>query len=393
MNYLRTLALLTLMNLRSVPTRVGASIVIIVGIGGVVAVLVSLLAMAEGFEATLKDSGRDDRALILRSGSTSEINGNIPLDRYPILSEAIEIESLAETKLMAMETFIIVKLLGKHSGETKSITMRGVQTSSFDVRNETVIVKGRKPVQGKFELLAGVAANNEIRGLEIGGSIKIKGQRWLVVGHFSTDGSVYESELWVPERLLANLHNRGETFSSLLTTLKSADDFEMFRHRLENDRRLEVSVQRESTYFAKQSEGTSSLIKGIGTLLASIMSVGAVFAAFNTMHAAVISRRREIATLRALGFHRIPIVLTILTESMVLALIGGLLGAAWVYLVLNGYAVSTVNGTYSQVSFQFMVTPLLLIEGLQIALVLGLFGGAMPAIAAAKVSIVGGLRA
>lgn len=393
MSYIRTLFTLTLMNLRTIPSRGGSSIVIVVGIGGVVAVLVSLLSMAEGFDVTLKETGRDDRALILRSGSISEINGNIPLDQYPIIAEAPEVASQGGKKLAAMETFVTVKLPAKKNSALNSITMRGVSNISFAVRDEFTILKGKQITQGQYELLAGIGAHSQVEGLNVGSTINIRGVDWLIVGHFATNGSVYESELWVPERLLANLYNRGETFSSMLVMLTSTNALDTFRTRAENDRRLKVNVQRESTYFADQSAGTTNLIKGVGGLLAAIMSIGAVFAALNTMHSAVSNRRREIATLRALGFHRLPVVFTILTESMVLATIGGCIGALLVYFMFNGFAVSTVNGTYTQVSFRFMVTLELLLQGLKIALFLGILGGVLPAISAARESIVNGLRA
>lgn len=392
MNSLATLWTLTLMNLRALPTRVGSSMVIVIGIAGVVAVLVSLLALAEGFEATLRETGRTDRALILRSGSTSEINGNIPLMQFPIITEAPEIKVKDGKPLASMETFVTIKTKAGQSDELLSITMRGVDTNARMVRDEFRITQGRVATKDQYELMAGIGAASRADGLDVGKTIRLRGIEWKVVGLFTTNGSAYESELWVPERLLAGLYNRGDTFSSTLITLKSAEAFESFKNRLESDRRLNVSVQREVTYYESQSSGTTSLIRGVANLLVFIMSVGAIFAALNTMHASVETRRKDIATLRALGFHRVPVVTSVLAEAMLLAAAGGCLGAVLVYLVLNDLAVSTVGGSYAQVSFRFLVTPGLMAQGLQIALALGLVGGALPAIRAATRSIVDGLR-
>ena len=392
MNTFRIILAISWMNLKTIRNRLGASIVIIVGIGGVVAVLVSLLAMAKGFEETLKETGRPDRALVLRAGSNSEINGNVPLDQSPIISFLPGVNQIDGQPNTAMETFVTVKLPKKANGELSSIPMRGVGKGSYRVRQEFSIVRGRKLAAGKLELLAGVGATARLEGLEVGSLVNIRGTDWLIVGHFTTNGSAYESEIWVDERLLAELYNRGSTFSSMLVQLESSSDFDRFKTAVENDKRLTTRVVRESDYYSAQSQATTELITGVGLIIGTIMSIGAVFAALNTMYSAISTRTVEIATLKALGFEALPIFFTVLMEALILALIGGAFGGLCTFAMLNGYSVSTVGGTYTQVSFAFMVTGELLILGIGIALCLGLIGGLPPAFSAVRMSIVDGLK-
>lgn len=392
MNTTRIIIAISWMNIKTIGNRLGSSIVIVVGIGGVVAVLVSLLAMAQGFETTLKETGRSDRALVLRAGSNSEINGNVPLDQYPIIGLLPGVDQIDGSPNTSMETFVTVKLAEKGSGALSSLPMRGVGAGSFTVRPEITIVKGRRLETGKFELLAGIGAASRLEGFEVGHSINIRGTDWRVVGHFDAGGSAYESEIWVDERLLAELYNRGGTFSSMLVQLKTSADFERFQSEVESDKRLTVRVLRESDYYAAQSEGTTQLITGVGVLIGIIMSIGAVFSALNTMYSAISTRAVEIATLRALGFGALPVFSTVMVEALVLALIGGIIGGLLTYFVLNGYSVSTAGGTYTQVSFAFRVTPELLLVGVKVAVALGLIGGAIPAMSAIRSSIVDGLK-
>ncbi len=391
MGGLRTLILINQMNLQSLPARLGTSIVVVVGIAGVVAVLVSLLAMARGFETTLKETGKPDRVLVLRAGSNNEINGNMPIEHYPIMSYMKGIKRDGEKPLASLETFVTAKLPDQE-GELFSVTMRGIGERSFAVRPELEVIDGRRLEPGKFELMAGRNAAKKIRGLDVGGTIKIRGIEWRVVGQFTTGGSAYESELWADERLIAELNGRGNTFSSMLVRLESPADFDHFQDQLQKDPRLIASAYREKDYYGKQSENTSLMIRSVGILIGTIMSIGAIFAAFNTMFAAVSSRRIEIAMLKAMGFGKFPIATSVLLECMLLALVGGLIGGLITYVLFNGYTASTVGGSYTQVSFNFLVTNDILVTGIALAMFLGLIGGSIPAFRALNVPIVEGLK-
>ncbi len=379
-------------NLKNLPDRLGASLVVVVGIAGVVAVLVSLLAMAHGYEQTLGKTGKSSRALVLRAGSNSELNGGLLLDQFPIISNKMGIASDDGGPLSTMETYVTVKLNEIGTEERSSLPMRGISENSFRVRPEVQVSKGRKPVPGKFELIAGVSAAERLEGLTVGETISIRGTRWQVVGHFTADRGAYESEIWVDERLLAGLHNRGPTFSSVLVQLESELDFDLLVTQFRDDRRLNLHVIRESDYYSAQSSDTTQLIETVGVLIAAIMSIGAVFAALNTMYAAIAARTLEIATLKALGFKPLAIFVTVIVESLILCLLGGAIGSAFSYLFFNGYRVATAGGSFNKVSFDFMVTPELLLTGLVLAGTLGLVGGIIPAYGAVRMSIVEGLK-
>ncbi len=380
------------MNLANIRTRLGQSLVVVVGIGGVVAVLISLFAMAAGFNAAVTATGKTDRALILRAGSESEINGNIPLAEFAITSEKPGIKHMAGNPLITRETYVTARLPDKETEVLSSFPMRGVTAASFDVRDEVTLVKGVRPTEGKLELIAGIDVANRFPGFEVGNTIRIRGDDWQVTGHFESGGTSSESEVWVDERLLAAIHNRGNTFSSMLVTLESPDDLAAFSQAVADDKRLNLRVIRESDFYADQAGNTTGLISLTGLIVGSIMSIGAVFAALNTMYAAISMRVKEIATLKALGFSDFSIFFSVLLEAELLALAGGSLAGVFAYITLNGTSATSQSGTFTSLGFEFMVTPDLLITGVGIALALGFVGGAIPALSAIRMNLVDGLK-
>ena len=389
----------TRITLRSVPERLGASAVIVLGIGGVVAVVVSLMAMADGFERTLTTTGSDDRALVLRAGSTAEINGNIPLSNYDIVGRLPQVARDESGPVASRETFVTVDMPRRHEAvghpQTASLPMRGVNEASYRVRPEVRIVDGRLPESGKFELLAGRSVALRFAGFATGESVRIRGVEWRVVGLFSANGGAYESEVWVDERLLAQSWQRGETFSSMLVRLNASADFEQFQQALADERRLTVHAIRESDYYANQAQGTTTLIKTVGTLVAVIMSIGVVISALNTMFTALASRGTEIATYRALGYRRSAILGAVLVESTVLGLVGALAAMGCVLLFLGGTQLSTVAATSTaptQVIFDFKMSFDAISVGLMVAVALGLVGGLIPALKAVRLPVTQGLR-
>lgn len=390
----QTLTIL-LFNLRSIPSRLTQTLIIVVGIGGVVAVLVSLLSMARGFELTLKATGQDDRALVLRAGSTSEINGSLSIEQYEVIRDLAGVARSNSTKLAAMESFVTVNLPQRDNNADLSVPMRGVSAESFLVRPEIEIVAGRNIEFGKYELIAGASASNQILGIDLNSTVNIRGIDWTIVGVFSASGGALDSEIWVDQKLLAAAWKRGESFSSMLVQLTSQNQFQKFQQLVSSDKRLTAHAIRESVFYAEQSKNTTGLITGIGLLIAAIMSIGAVFAALNSMYAAVSSRAPEIATLRAIGFRPMPIVCSVLIESAFVGAIGALIGGLLVYYTLNGAGVSTAaatSSTFTQIAFKFMVTPTLLGAGVILAIGLGLIGGIFPALHAARRPIIEGLR-
>lgn len=386
----------TSLNLRTVPARLGTSLVIVVGIAGVVGVLVALLAMAEGFRATLASTGRADRAMVLRAGANDELASIFSVDTWNILRELPGIKKSADGRpLVIAERYILtdVRKRGENSGA--NVVVRGTTPDVLRVRPEARIVAGRMFEEGKREVIVGRGAIDQYQGLEIGNSVEVRDGDWPIVGIFETGGDVHESELWVD---VASLHSalRAPFYATVTAHLvdDSAATLQAFKDRITTDPRLNVGVLREPDYYASRSEQLEKFITWLGYSVAAIMAVGAVFGALNTMYAAVSTRAIEIATLRAIGFNAIPVVVSVLIESVLLSLAGALLGAGIAYIVFNGYTVSTLNfQTFSQVAFAFRVTPELLWQGVTWACVIGFFGGLFPAIRAARLPVAEALRA
>lgn len=390
MNTVNQIFAISLMNLKNLGSRRGASLVVVIGIAGVVAVLVALLAMAAGFESTLSSSGSAQRALILRAGSTSEMNGNISLEQTNIIMALPGIKKDKNTPVITQETYVSVNFEKSGSAETAYLTMRGISPESFQVRPEVEIISGRKVEFGRFEIMVGRGAQSQFQGFEIGNSIAIKGAQWKIVGLFAAQGSAFESEIWADKNMVNAVFQRGIT--SMLAQLETAESLGEFSTAVASDRRLNVKVLRESDYYNDQSQTTTQLIKTLAAVVISIMALGAVFAALNTMYSAVAARSIEIATLRALGFSSTAVVVSVLIESLCLALIGGSIGGVLTSLIFNGYTVSTIGATSTQVAFDFQVSYELIGMGIALALLLGAIGGLLPAISSVRRDIITALR-
>jgi putative ABC transport system permease protein len=340
---------------------------------------------------TLAGTGHADRVLILRAGSTLELNGSIPRGDGAIVEHLPGIARDAKGPRIAGETFVTMSLPRRGGSDEGIVPLRGVSPRSFDVRPELAIVRGRNLEFGKFELIAGTGVASEFDGLDVGDTVSVKGSTWKIVGHFQTGGA-QDSELWADVDAVNPAWGRGSTFSTLYVQLDSAASFDTLQEALAGDRRLTTSLRREIDYYAAQSRDTHRMISAVALLVTVIMAIGAVFAALNTMYAAVSTRAVEIATLRALGFDRLPIVVSVIAESLALALAGAVVGAALAYAAFNGYQASTMSGTYTQIAFSIDVSLSILALGLGIAVLLGLIGGLAPAFRAAGRPIIAGLR-
>jgi putative ABC transport system permease protein len=383
----------TLLNLRTVPQRLGSSAVAIVGIAGVVVVLVAVLSIAEGFQAVMQGTGSPDRALIMRSGADSEMTSGLGGPDVDIIKQAPGIVRDGQTLQASGELFVIIDLPKRSTGTDANVPMRGIEPVATTVRQEFSIVEGRMFEFGTNEVIAGRGASGQFAGLEVGNEIKLGQSTWRVVGLFETDGSVAETEVWTDARTLQGAYRRGNSFQSVLARLESPEAFTAFRDWLTSNPQLNVQVLRENDYYSAQSRALTTLVRIVGFGIAALMSLGAIFGAILTMYTAVATRAREIATLRALGFNALAVVTSVLAESLALAAVGGLAGGLAAYLAFNGYQTSTINfQTFSQVAFAFRVTGTLLALGLFTALVIGFFGGLLPAWRAARLPIVSALR-
>ena len=389
----QTFAIMAL-NLRTIPQRLSSSAVAIVGIAGVVVVFVSVLSIAAGFSAAMRQSGSPQRALVMRSGADSEMTSGLSAPAVDIIKQAPGMRRDGQTPLASAELYVIIDLPKKATPDTPAnVPMRGIEPAGMRVREEVSLTAGRMFQFGTNEVIVGRAASGQFANLEIGNEIVSGQNRWQVVGVFEADGGVAESEIWCDSRSLQGAYRRGNSYQAVLAHLESSDSLAAFSDWLTSNPAVNVMVRRETDYYAGQSQALTNLIRTIGFGIAALMGIGAIFGAILTMYTAVSTRAREIATLRALGFNTVSVLVSVLGESLVLGAIGGIIGGLAAYLAFNGYQTSTMNfQTFSQVAFAFAVTPSLLIQGFSYALVMGLAGGLLPAIRAARLPISSALR-
>ena len=381
----------TRIGIASLPQRWGASSVVVVGIAGVVGVLVAMLAMSEGFQATLNSTGDESTAIVLRGGSQAETNSVITRDQVPLLSTLPGVAKDERGRaLISPELSQVVNLTSKGDGTDVNAQFRGVGEMAWAVHDKMKITQGRRFTPGLREVVVGKGAQSQFRGLEVGSTLTLGNQTWTVVGAFAS-GDAHDSELWTDAQTLATTYQRSAWQSISVRTL-GKPGFEQFKAAVGSDPRLKLDVETTQAYYAKQGGGLTKLISVLGTVIGAIMAIGAVFGALNTMYAAVATRAREIATMRAIGFRGLPVVTAIMLETMLLALIGGALGCLVAWAIFNGYSVSTIGSNFSQVVFQFKVSPALLWSGLKWALGIGLVGGLFPALRAARLPITSALR-
>jgi putative ABC transport system permease protein len=380
-------------NLKSIGERAGSSAVAIIGIAGVVVVFVSVLSIAEGFRAAMAKAGDPQRIIVMRTGSDTEMTSGLSGEDARLIMDTPGILKGSNGPLASAELFVIVNHPLARSGTDANVPLRGVSPNVLQVRPEVKIVEGRMFETGRNEIVVGRAASRQFANLSMGNTVRWGENSWQVVGIFDANGSIAESELWCDARVLQPAYRRGNSYQSVYARLESIDSFQSVKDAMTADQRLRVTVIREPEYYAEQSRVLQSLVRYVGFAIAGLMGVGAVFGAVNTMYNAVASRTREIATLRALGFKGLPVVISVLTEAVVLSLIGGAIGGLLAYAAFDGYQTATMNWqSFSQVAFAFAVTPALLAQAMIYATIIGLLGGLLPAWKAARMPVVTALR-
>lgn len=393
LNWISQIAAITRFGLMSISQRRGPVAATVIGIAGVVIVLVGVLSIATGFRRAMKNSGAADAAIILRSGSDSEMVSGFSRESTRLIADAPGVARNADGPLASAELFVIINLPKRSTGTDANVPLRGVEGAAVHVRQDLKIVAGRMFQWGRNEVITGMGAAREFAGLEVGGTIKVGRESWPVVGVFSAGGGVAESEVWTDAKVLQAAYNRGDSFQSVYARLTSAAAFQEFKDALTSNPQLSVKVLRQSEHYAEQSQTLTRLITTLGFLIAFLMAIGAVFGALNTMYSAVAARTREIATLRALGFGGGAVVFALMIESVLLALVGGMLGGSLAYAGFNNFHAATMNWqSFSQVTFAFAVTPQLLVQGILWATLIGVIGGLFPAIRAARQPIASALR-
>jgi putative ABC transport system permease protein len=380
-------------NVRSVKARWTSTIVAVAGIAGTVGVFIAMLSLARGFRATLVTSGSADNALITRAGATSEMTSGVSIDSVKIIQDAPGIARADNAPLLTSEAVLMAPIPLRSTGTDANVELRGVSPNVFTIRRNIQIIEGRMFQPGLAELIVGKNARSTYSGLTLGSEIGLGSRRWHVVGVFDAGGSAFDSEVWGDAHLLNGAYKRPDNLSQSVTVhLTSPAALQQLKDSLTSDPRLNVDVTREIDYYSKQSTRMTTLITILGGFVAGIMAIGAVFGALNTMYSAVAERGREIATMRALGFGAAAVVLSFSIEALLISFIGGGVGCLAV-LPLNGLTTSTMNfQTFSNLAFAFKITPELLAKGIVFALVMGLIGGLLPAVRAARLPVATALR-
>jgi putative ABC transport system permease protein len=380
-------------NVRSVKARWTSTIVAVAGIAGTVGVFIAMLSLARGFRATLVSSGSEDNALITRAGATSEMTSGVAIDSVKIIQDAPGIARGPEGPLVTSEAVLMAPIPLLSTGTDANVELRGVSPNVLAIRRNIKIIEGRMFQPGLNELVVGKNARSTYSGLTLGSTIGLGTARFQVAGVFDAGGSSFDSEVWGDAHLLNGAYKRPDTFSQSVTVhLTSPAALQQLKDSLTSDPRLNVDVTREIDYYAKQSTRMTTLITRLGGVVAMIMAIGAVFGALNTMYSAVAERGREIATMRALGFGAVAVIISFSIEALLISFVGGGLGALAV-LPLNGLTTSTMNfQTFSNLAFAFKITPELLAKGILFALTMGLIGGLLPAIRAARLPVATALR-
>ncbi|HEX7705123.1 MAG TPA: ABC transporter permease [Thermoanaerobaculia bacterium] len=393
MNRLTQIAALCAFNLRTLPSRKGSAAAAVFGIAGVVAVLVGVLSIGEGFEKAMTSAGSDDTAIVLRSGADSEMTSMLARSDADLMEEAPGVAMLNGKPLVSPELFVIVNLPKRSTGTDANVPMRGVEPVVFGVRDEVKIVEGRTFEWGRNEVIVGRGALSEFSGTDLGAELQFGQNKWTVVGVFEARGGLSESEIWADAAVLSPAYRRGNSFQTAVVRLASAGSFQQFKDALTADPRLNVKVVRETDYYAGQSRVLRLIITGLAAIVSGLMGLGALFGALNTMYTAVAARAREIATLEAIGFGSFAVMVSVLLEALVLALIGGVIGAAGAWIAFDGYRAATMNWqSFSQVAFAFDVNLRLVTFAIVYAMIIGLIGGFFPAIRAARMPVAAALR-
>jgi putative ABC transport system permease protein len=391
--FLLQVAAVTFINIKSVPQRFWLSLSTVVAVALVVIVLLSFLAMANGFKRTLTGSGAEDVAVILRGGSQAEINSTLTRDQVRLVEEGPGIaRNSAGKPVVSAELYLIVDGVKRSSQTKANLPLRGIGQEGAAVRKGITIVEGRMFNAGASEIVVGKGLLREFQGFEIGRTVAFASTRWTVVGIFEMAGSVFESEIWADLPVVQSLFNRNNFFQTVRARLQSPAALDSLKRYVDQDPRLKLDVKSEAAYFADQAAQTTDLIQNLGWPLAIAMALGALAGALNTMYSSVAARAVEIATLRAIGFGGFPAFVGTLAESLILSALGGVIGAVATYLVFDGFSTSTLGASFTQVVFSFKLSPVLIAQGVALSLAVGLAGGLLPAVRAARMPIVANLN-
>ena len=380
-------------NLRNVRVRWQLTLLAVGGIALVVAVFAVLMSMSEGFKAALRSTGRTDNAIVLQRGSGSELTSGVPLaDRNTIVVDERIARDANGQPLASWELVVVIGLPRESDGQQANVTLRAVTPRAFELRGGIQVVEGRSFTPGLDEVIVGRKLTNRISGLEIGGHVKYQQKLFKIVGLFESTGAAFESEVWGDYDTLSAIFQRGGGSNSLVVRMKDAATIPELDRFIRAQPQMQLQALSERQYYAEQAGPLARVLQGLANFVAGIMGVGAVFGAINTMYAIVSARTREIGTLRALGFSRRAILVSFLIESVILALVGGAIGCLLAF-PMNGFSTGTgQTQSFSEIAFNFRITPEIVLIGMGFAVVMGVLGGLLPALRGSRMPITSALR-
>jgi putative ABC transport system permease protein len=382
------------MNLRSVPQRLGNSMVIVVGIAGVVAVLISVMAMSLGFRTTIEGDGSADRTLVFSRGASAENESSLSRESVAAVMNAAGIKHDSRDRPVASaEMILVAPVTRKRDNSDVYATLRGVGAQYFVVRPELKLVSGRLFRAGNQELLVGAWASAQFAGLEIGSQVRLQDGDWTVVGTFAGGNGARESELIADAQTVMSAYKL-DSFNSVSLVRESGTSLAALKSTLAQDASLLVDVRTEPEYLATASSEINLMLQLVAYSIGSIMALGALLGALNSMQSAVAARTVEVATLRAIGFSPFAVAIAVLLEALLLAFAGAVAGAAGAYAAFNGTTISTAGGAgwSSQLVYSLNITPSLIVIAIVLACALGLLGGLVPAIRAAHIKVADALQ-
>ncbi|KXI28069.1 ABC transporter permease [Paraglaciecola hydrolytica] len=375
------------MNIQSLPRRLWMSLAMVFASAVVVAILLAFLAMSKGFEATMESAGSDNVAFFIRTGSAAELNSSAGRDQVNLIENSPGIKRDEQGPMVSPELYVIVDGIKKSTQQEANLPLRGLDQRGVNMRKGFTLVAGRMFNPGTDELIVGAGVVSQFDGFELGQEIRFGKNTWKVVGVFSTGGNVFESELWADAKVIQNLYNRGSSYQSVRAVMESPDSLGAINEYLKSEPRLTHEAQAESSYFAEQGKSLSYMAI-FGWVISSIMALGALAGALNTMYTSVSDRAMEIATLRAIGFSSFSAFIGTMAEAMTLAVVGSLVGSLAAFIFFDGLSTSTLGGSFTQVVFSFSLTPELFTKGISMALVIGFISGFFPAWRAARVPVI-----
>lgn len=375
------------MNIQSLPRRLWMSLAMIFASAVVVAILLAFLAMAKGFDTTMKSTGSNDVAFFMRTGSAAELNSSTSREQANLIENAPGIARDEQGPIVSPELYVIVDGVKKSTQSEANIPLRGLNQRGVSMRKGFTLLDGRMFTPGTDELIVGASILREFDGFDLGQEIRFGKYKWKVVGVFSTGGNVFESELWADAKVIQSLYNRGSSFQAVRAQMSSPESLPLIAEYLKNEPRLTHEVQTESAYFSEQGKSLEYMAI-FGWVISSIMALGALAGALNTMYTSVSDRSMEIATLRAIGFSHFSAFIGTMVEAMTLAVIGSLVGSLAAFIFFDGLSASTLGGSLTQVVFSFQLTPDLFVNGITLALIIGFISGFFPAWRAARVPVI-----